>query len=200
MYVLAESATIGILVFSVSIQPCIIAVASLKEKELGIYRRILVAPVSELLYSLGLFLAVYLVTVVEIVIVLVVIYLIPGVDLGLGFGELLVVLLVFGISAGAYGVMLTSLVSGSTQGAVVANITIIFASLLSGCFWPISIMPEYLRNLARILPQTWVNLAVERLAHGADSTELAPILILLLLYGAVFLLTYALLRRRVQGE
>jgi ABC-type multidrug transport system permease subunit len=59
-------------------------------------------------------------------------------------------------------------------------------------------MPEYLKQAARILPQTWVNLALDDLATAAGPALWAK-LGLLLLYTLVFLLLYALLFRRKTG-
>ncbi|MFW5742097.1 MAG: ABC transporter permease, partial [Spirochaetota bacterium] len=191
MYLLVEGAELGILVFTSSLQACILALLSVREKELGVYKRILVAPVTGVVYAASLFLAVYLVLAFEIVVVVSAVYLIPVAQPAAGFGPVLAVLLAYGLAAAAYGVALTALVSTSVQGSIVANITVIFSSLIAGCFWPVTIMPETMQRLARILPQTWANLAIADLGSGAGLAGVAMELGLLGLYAVVFVLAYA---------
>lgn len=197
--IVAEDA-LGVLVFTSGLEACIIAMLAVKEKELGIYRRILVTPVTGFTYSLSLFLAVYLVLAVEIILVLAGLYAIPPVRPALPFLPLVGVLLTYGAAASAFGVLLTALVSSSTQGSVVANIVVITSSFLSGCFWPISIMPNYLQEVAKAFPQTWTNLAIDELValQTASSSpgETGVMLAVPALYAVVFLLGYALLYRR----
>jgi ABC-2 type transport system permease protein len=185
-----------LLFFTVMLQACLIAALSLREKEYGIYHRILAAPVSATVYTVALFIAVFLVLTLEFTIVLTAIVLIVPAPLGVSYPVLLLVMLIFAAMASAYGIMLTAFVSTHTQGTVLANVTVIFTGMISGCFWPLSIMPDYMQTVAKILPQTWANLALRDLSGGASLGEVGLHLVVLLLYAVVFLLAFALLRRR----
>jgi ABC-2 type transport system permease protein len=198
MYLIVGDDAIGVLVFFTFLSAGIIAMLSVKEKELGIYRRILVSPVTGAAYSVALFVAVYLVLSAETILVLSVLYLVPPVRPDLPFLPVVGIMLVWAAPASAFGALLTAFVSTSTQGSVVANVVAMLTGFVSGCFWPVRIMPEYLKQAARILPQTWVNLALDDLATAAGPALWAK-LGLLLLYALVFLLLYALLFRRKTG-
>lgn len=196
MYTLLDMTGIGLLVFSLMLEACIVAVLSLKEKESGIYRRILAAPASSTMYTVSLFVAVYVVLALETVLVLAAVYLLVPLDGDVGFGGLAVLLLCFGVAAAGFGVMLTAFASDSTQGAALANVGVIFSSFLGGCFWPVDIMPDGMQRFARVFPQTWANLAVGRLSAGESLRGIGEILLLLIVYGVAFLLVFGLMRRR----
>jgi ABC-2 type transport system permease protein len=186
----------GLLLFAAMLQAGVIASLSLREKEVGIYHRILAAPVSATVYSVSLFIAVFLVLTLEVTLVLcVTVLLVPG-PFGVGFAELYLVVLVFAAMAAAFGIMLTSFASTHTQGTVLTNVSVIFTSMVSGCFWPLAIMPDYMQTIAKALPQTWANLALAELANGARISEVWIYLLVLLLYGVTFLLVFGLQRRR----
>jgi linearmycin/streptolysin S transport system permease protein len=199
MHLLIDYPGTGLLLFTVMLQACTTAALSTREKEIGVYHRILAAPISTTTYTVALFIAVFLVVVVEVVIVLgVMLVAVPG-PVGISFPMLLPVMLTFAAMAGAYGVMITAFVNTYTQATVVANITVIFSSMMSGCVWPLSIMPDYMQTIARVLPQTWANLALEELSRGASLRDVSLHLVILLLYGAAFLLVFGLWRRRANA-
>lgn len=194
MQFLMEQPSVGVLVFATMLQACMLAQLSLRERELGVYRRILVAPVPELSYSIGLFAGVYLVLAAQVLIVLTAIRILPVADAAAPYPTLLILMLSFAAAAAAFGVLLTALVSTANQGAIAANVVVILSSMIGGCFWPVDIMPRYLRTVARVLPQTWVNLTVASLPDARGS--IAADARLLVLYAVVFVLLFALVRRR----
>ena len=196
MHLVLDYTGTGLLLFAVMLQAGVIASLSLREKEVGIYHRILAAPVSATVYSVSLFIAVFLVLALEVTLVLVfTVILVPG-PFGVGFAALYLVVLVFAAMAASYGIMLTSFANTYTQGTVLTNITVIFSSMVSGCFWPLSIMPNYMQTFAKVLPQTWANLALEELSGGTSVGGVWIYLLVLLLYGVIFLLVFGLQRRR----
>ncbi|MNG30753.1 hypothetical protein D3C84_1164310 [compost metagenome] len=71
--------------------------------------------------------------------------------------------------------------------------------MISGCFWPVSFMPDYMQKLANITPQLWAIEAIDRLSMGQGfHTAVMPILILIL-FAAVLLAFGAVVLRPSRG-
>jgi ABC-type Fe3+/spermidine/putrescine transport system ATPase subunit len=77
----------------------------------------------------------------------------------------------------------------------------VFTSLtlapLGGCWWPLFIMPRWMRNLARFTPHAWANLAFGKLIYYAAPPGAVVVeMLVLLAFGAAFA-ALAFLRFRV---
>ncbi|MMZ68759.1 ABC-2 type transporter [compost metagenome] len=73
--------------------------------------------------------------------------------------------------------------------------------MLGGCFWPLSVMPDYMQKIANVVPQKWTIQAVETISAGGTLSDIRmPLLILGIM--ALILLTVgsAILRPTQTGE
>ena len=119
----------------------------LKEKENRTYFRLLSSPVKARTYILANVIVSVMVQVLQIAVTLT---LMKGVfDLATGIPVLQMgaMLLFFGLTAIGLSLMIVSLSGNSTSASALINLIITPTCLLSGCFFPVSIMPESVQNL-----------------------------------------------------
>jgi len=169
----------------------------LLERESGLLRHLLTAPVTVGQYLVGKCLSVFLATAAGFAI-LVLLGLVAGVTWG---PPLAAAALVLASSLAAAGTLLLimSLVGSQRQGDALTTIVIIVWSLLGGAFIPISQIPRFLHPICRATLTYWATDGFTTLILGGGGlTDIVPNLVVLTACGALFLLLGALfLRRRI---
>lgn len=100
--------------------------------------------------------------------------------------------------------MLVSMGIASTLAGIMRNprnagllnaLILIPTCMLGGCFWPISVMPDYMQKAANFTPQKWAIQAVEIAATGGGWNELwLPFAILGLMAGVLLVIGSTILR------
>ncbi|MGD0172546.1 MAG: ABC transporter permease [Halobacteriota archaeon] len=113
------------------------------------------------------------------------------------------VLLAFGVIAllaivsEGLGIMLSSFARREAQAIQFLPIVVLPAFLLSGVFWPIQAIPEWLRPVSYILPTTYAVEAVRSvILRGWGLDKIYPDVVALLIFASVFLALATLLLRR----
>ncbi|MGZ4883027.1 MAG: ABC transporter permease [Halobacteriota archaeon] len=113
------------------------------------------------------------------------------------------VLLAFGVIAllalvsEGLGIMLSSFARREAQAIQFLPIVVLPAFLLSGVFWPIQAIPEWLRPVSYILPTTYAVEAVRSvILRGGGLDKIYPDVIALLIFAGVFLVLATILLRR----
>ncbi|MGZ4862076.1 MAG: ABC transporter permease [Halobacteriota archaeon] len=113
------------------------------------------------------------------------------------------VLLAFGVIAllalvsEGLGIMLSSFARREAQAIQFLPIVVLPAFLLSGVFWPIQAIPEWLRPVSYILPTTYAVEAVRSvILRGWGLDKIYPDVIALLIFAGVFLVLATILLRR----
>ncbi|SDC78892.1 ABC-2 type transport system permease protein [Paenibacillus sp. UNCCL117] len=147
--------------------------------------RMYAAPVRASEIALGNFLGSFLVGLLQIVIVLAFTRFALGFDYGLSFGSHLLVMLAFLFAVLGIASTIAGLVRHSENIGALQSMISTPMCMLGGCFWPVSIMPEFMQKVASFVPQSWVMDAVKRLATGQGISDLALHFVVLLLFGFV---------------
>ena len=113
------------------------------------------------------------------------------------------VLLAFGVIAllaivsEGLGIMLSSFARREAQAIQFLPIVVLPAFLLSGVFWPIQAIPEWLRPVSYVLPTTYAVEAVRSvILRGWGLDKIYPDVIALLIFAGVFLVLATILLRR----
>lgn len=102
------------------------------------------------------------------------------------------------------GFMLVSMGLASTVAGLIRNpdntgmlnaLILVPTCMLGGCFWPISIMPDYMQKAANFVPQKWVIEAAELAATGSGWNQLwLPFAVLGLMAAVLLAIGSAILR------
>lgn len=170
----------------------------LRERESGMLRHILSAPVTVRDYLAGRCLAVVAVTGTGFVILM-----LCGLAAGATWGAPLpAVALALATSVAASGLLLLimSVVGSERQGDTLGTIVILVTSMVGGSFMPVSQLPRFLLPLSRMTVGYWATSGFDLLVSRAGGmAEIAPNLAVLLGGGAALLVVAAgLVRRRIE--
>ncbi len=187
----AGSISFGILLYIGFLQASLITSLMLREKENHSYLRIKLAPIREIVYAAGNGLAAFFILAAQTLISLSILVFILRIDLTLPWPIAMTLLLGFSLSAIGFGVMLTGLSRSLLQATLISNLGISVSSMLSGCFWPIDFMPDFIQRAAVIFPQTWVMRAINKLQSGGSFAEISFTIPLLLAFALFFFAVYA---------
>lgn len=173
----------------------------LRDREQGLIKHLLTAPVSAADYIRAKALSVVLVTHVGFLVLLLV-----GIAAGVGWGPAVpVIAMVSASSVMASGVLLliSSLVGSERQGDTLTTIVIMVSAMLGGAFIPLSQMPGFLDPFCAASPVYWAVDGFTSLSvDGGGLGEVVDNLGVLFLLGLVCLIAgTVLIRRRIErGE
>ncbi len=156
------------------------------ERATGTLKRLLTTPTSTATYLLGTVTSQYSASIVQMLLLV-------------GFGALvmnivwgpplavMVVLLAFGLSSVAMGVMLGAFVKTESQANGLSIMLGMTFGLLSGCLWPLELFPPAMQTVAHVLPMTWAMQALTDLAvRGGDLGDILPAIGYMLASAVVF--------------
>lgn len=156
------------------------------ERATGTLKRLLTTPTSTPTYLLGTVVSQYGAGIVQMLLLV-------------GFGALVMniawgpplavmaVLLAFGLSSVAMGVMLGAFVKTESQANGLSIMLGMVLGLLSGCLWPLELFPPVAQQIVHVIPMTWAMQALTDLAvRGRDFAAVLPAIGYMLASAALF--------------
>lgn len=149
--------------------------------------RMFTAPVRAYEIMLGNFLGSFAVGTLQIVLVLAFTRYVMNFSYGLPFMQHLLVMECFLLAVIGIGSAVAGLIRNSENIGAVNSMVAAPTCMLGGCFWPVSIMPEFMQKLANFVPQTWAIEAIRRLGSGQGLGDVAMHLGVLGLFALVLL-------------
>jgi ABC-2 type transport system permease protein len=195
----AGTQAIGLVVFYTMIQAAMIVSLTLRDLEQGILKRIMVSPAAPYAYVAGNGAAALLIMSIQVLVFVGFINFIFPVRTGLGFFQLLPILLVFNVTSIGFGFLVCALSDTSSGAMLIASITVMFSSLMGGSFFPVDFMSDFMQKLAFAFPQYWVMKAIRQTQSGSPFAESGLSLAILLLFGLLFVLIQSALKRGKKG-
>jgi ABC-2 type transport system permease protein len=144
------------------------------ERATGTLKRLLTTPTSTPTYLLGTVTSQYSASIVQMLLLVgfgaIVMNIVWGPPLAV-----MAVLLAFGLSSVAMGVMLGAFVKTESQASGLSVMLGMTLGLLSGCLWPLELFPPAMQTAAHVLPMTWAMQALTDLAtRGKDFGAILP--------------------------
>lgn len=158
------------------------------EKEFGTLDGMMVSPINRMAIILGKTLAQTARGLIQGLLILTLAVLIFGVTIHGSFLLVLVLLILGVFSFVGLGIVITSFAKDE-QTASMVMMTLMFPMMfLSGVFFPIQQMPDFMQYIAWALPLTYATSALRKvMVLGADITTISSEIIILLMFGAVLL-------------
>lgn len=184
----ASLAGMGMLAMLMMLLSSFTTINLIKDRVNRTFYRVLAAPISLKSYMLQNILCFLLVLLMQIAVMFLIVHYVFGIYLGPSVLRLYLVMAVFALLCVAMGVALSALARTVQQAGTIASLIITPMSMLSGLYWPRSLMPEFLQLIGKYLPPTWLMAAVEKVMLGKPLASAGMELAILLGFTAVFFL------------
>lgn len=127
----------------------------LNEREEGTLRRLLVMPMGKSTLMAGKLLGIYLGALIQMTIMVLAGQFLFGVEWGQDLAGLVLMLLAYGLAGTTLGLMLAALSKTAAQAGAAGTIAMMALASLGGAWWPIEIVPDWMKSLALFLPTGW---------------------------------------------
>ncbi|TXK85775.1 ABC transporter permease [Paenibacillus sp. N3.4] len=145
------------------------------------------APVRALEIMVGNLLGSFLVGTLQILVILLVTRYITHYEYGLPFLPQFIILEFFLLASMGIASAVAGMVRNSTNMSIINSLVITPTCMLGGCFWPISLMPEWMQKMANFVPQKWAIDAIARMASGQTLSQMWMHMGVLTLFALILL-------------
>ncbi len=157
-------------------------------RERGMLERFAVTPLGKKGIWTGLFLTNMLVAILVIVMIIISSYLLFSVSFGIiPFLNMIVLLIIFSAFVSSLSIYFGSVLKKIES---VVGISVLVANLLAalgGCWWPIEIVPDFMKKIAMVLPTGWAMEAIDKLLfYGEPFSSVSLNLTVLIGFTLVF--------------
>lgn len=179
---------IGFLIMIMMMSAATLSEIILAEKENRTYFRLLSTPITARKYIISNIIVNMIVMFIQVTITLMLLTYVFHIDLNIPFGKAFIVMAIFSVIS--VGVSLVLVAFSNSRGAFSAlmNLVIMPTVMLSGCFWPVEVMPEVVQKISKFLPQRWTLDTLEALQAGSTFSNLYLNLCILFAFAIAFFL------------
>ncbi|WP_088043714.1 ABC transporter permease [Bacillus sp. EAC] len=160
----------------------------LKEKENRIYFRLLSTPINARKYIFSNIVVNMIVMFIQVILTLVFMTFVFHIDIHIPFWEAAVVMLLFALIAVGISLVIVAFSNSTKSSGALQNLIIVPTVMISGCFWPIEIMPTSIQKIADFLPQRWTLETLTKLQQGSSLGSLYLNILILLAFAIAFFL------------
>jgi ABC-2 type transport system permease protein len=192
----AGSQAVGLVLYLSMIQAAVVVSLTLRDREQGVMSRIVASPASRLSYVLGNGAAAFAVLAAQAGLFTLFLAFAFRAPVGTGFIGLIATLLCFNVSSVGLAFLICALCDSSAAAVMVANVAILFSGLMGGVFFPVEFMGGAMRAMAVAFPQYWAMKALRQMRAAAPWMESGSSLLILLLFGALFIAVQGAVNRR----
>jgi ABC-2 type transport system permease protein len=138
----------------------------LDEKIGGTWQRLLTSPTSKVQVMIGYLFSYFMMGAIQLFVLMIVMNLIYGSRWGnlLYFAPFaaLVILTIVG-----FGLMMASIVKTRQQASALSAVLIVSTCMLGGVYWPLEIVPEFMQQIAKAVPQSWMITGFREIVSGS---------------------------------
>lgn len=160
----------------------------LKEKENRIYFRLLSTPINARKYIVSNIIVNMIVMTIQVLTTLFFMTKVFHIDISIPFWEAATVMLLFALISIGISLMVVAFSNSTKSSGALQNLIVVPTVLLSGCFWPIDIMPNSVQRIADFLPQRWTLATLIKLQQGSSLGSLYLNIMILLAFAITFFL------------
>jgi ABC-2 type transport system permease protein len=162
--------------------------------------RMYTAPVRAFEIAFGNFLGSFLVGTLQVVFILLFTKYVMQFDYHLPFWPHFIVLEFFLLTTMGIASAMAGMMKNSTSVGTLNTLIVTPTCMLGGCFWPISIMPEWMQKLANFVPQKWAIEAIQMMASGHSLTDVGLQIGILALFALILLGIGSVILQPSEGE
>ncbi|WP_239618172.1 ABC transporter permease [Cohnella mopanensis] len=178
--------TIGFLVTFMLFSAVNLSELILKEKESRTFLRLMTSPISARTYVLSNVIVNVLIMLLQIVFTLFMMKNVFHIDSGIPYAQFIPVLLLFALAAVGLSLVMVAFAKSTAGAGAMQNLIIVPTCMLSGCFFPMEIMPDSIQKISNFLPQHWLLDAINKLQSGETFGNLGLNLAILFGFAVAF--------------
>ncbi|SDM93527.1 ABC-2 type transporter [Paenibacillus sp. yr247] len=145
------------------------------------------APVRSIEIVFGNFMGSFMVGTLQVLVILLVTRYVTNYEYGLPFLSQFIILEFFLLASMGIVSAVASLVKNTSYVGMVNTLVVTPTCMLGGCFWPISLMPDWMQKIANFVPQKWVIEAIQRMAAGQSLSQMWMHMGVLILFALILL-------------
>jgi ABC-2 type transport system permease protein len=180
--------TIGFLIMIMLLSACNMSEIILLEKENRTYFRLLSTPINARKYLISNVIVNMIVMTIQVFITLTIMKNVFHIGMNISFWEAAFVMFLFSLISVGLSLVIISFSNSRSAASALQNLIITPTVMLSGCFWPVEVMPNALQNIAKFLPQRWTLDTLTKLQEGNAFSGLFLNFIILFAFALAFFL------------
>ncbi|OAS13566.1 ABC transporter permease [Paenibacillus oryzisoli] len=158
------------------------------------------APVRAIEIVAGNFLGSFAVGTLQVLVILFITRYVAGYEYGLPFLPQFIILEFFLLASMGIASTVASMVKNATNMNVINSLVVTPTCMLGGCFWPISLMPDWMQKLANFVPQKWALDAIERMSAGQPLSHMWMHMGVLALFGLILMSIGSAILKPMESE
>ena len=178
----------GFLIMIMMMSAANLAEIILAEKENRTYFRLLSTPITAGKYIFSNVLVNMMVMLVQVLITLIFLSYVFHIDLNVPFWKVFVVMAIFSLISVGLSLVIVAFSNSRSASNALTNLIILPTVMLSGCFWPVEVMPKSIQKISEFLPQRWTLDTLTKLQDGSTFGSLYLNLLILFAFAAAFFL------------
>lgn len=140
----------------------------IEEKNNRVLKRIAITKSSMLNYGIVKAVASLGVLIIQTTMVVIGIKLFVSVDLGMGLGEIAILIFGLGLIFNALRLALGTIFESVSTANYLAFFIVTISSLMSGLYFPIDTVPKWMQNISLLMPQRWIVNTAEQILIGTS--------------------------------
>ncbi len=158
----------------------------LKARQLGVWSRLLEAPVSKVQILTGYIFSFFLIGWIQFGVLMILTHSLFNVQWGNLLGVMILVSVLL-LAVIGLALLLASIVKTTEQQSALGNIVVISTCMIGGLYWPIEIEPAWMQTAANFVPQTWAMRGfTELIVRGGTLADIGGYIGILILFAGVF--------------
>ncbi|CAM3730362.1 ABC transporter permease [Mesobacillus thioparans] len=187
----SESESVGMLAIGFTIMFMMFGIsgaasAILDERIGGTWQRLLTSPAAKAQVMSGYLISYFLMGAIQLSVLMAVMSLIYGSSWGslvyfVPFAALVIITIV------GFGLMMAGLVKTRQQSGALSAVLIVSTCMLGGVYWPLEIVPEFMQQIAKAVPQSWMITGFREIVSGSLYTPaIVNSTLVLLAFSTIF--------------
>lgn len=142
----------------------------LDERKAGTWQRLLTTPATKGQLMVGYLLSYFLMGWIQMLVLMGAMSMLFGAVWGdlayfIPFASLVILTIV------GFGLMMAGLVKTSQQAGALSAVLIVSSCMLGGVYWPLEIVPDFMQQIAKAVPQSWMMAGLREIISGSLHTS-----------------------------
>ena len=178
-----------------------IGLGLLDEREWGMLYRLAASPLAPWSLVVGKVASRFVVGIAQMTLLFVFGRVAFGISLGPSLLALALVVAAITFASASLGLLASALAPSRDAVLPMGTIAVVAMAAIGGCWWPITIEPIWLQNVAHVFPTAWAMEAFNDLMlRGRGLADVIPAVLALVGFGSLFLVAGARLHRRQESS